>query len=168
VKHENATPHRGAALPLAMILLAVLTVIAAAAVSLSARERQNAASYSRQDFIQECANAAQAKLWGEMAQYGGTAYLGREAAVTELRLPDGTRLTAPAHYDSRKADGTYPNVKDLIIKAQADDTSAMNEQDCTNGACGLVPLGATHLIQAHCIDRGGRSLEIELGIKFAL
>ena len=63
-------PARGAALPLAMILLGVLTVIGVAAVSLSRVERQNAASYSRVDFVTQCANAAQAKLWAEMARSG--------------------------------------------------------------------------------------------------
>jgi len=165
--HHPSTP-RGAALPLAMILLAVLTVIAAAAVSLATKERENAVDDGRPRFLQECANAAQAKLWAEMAQYGGTAYLGKEVAVTEIRLPDGTRIASPAHYDSRRADGTYPNVKDLVIKAQTVEPGGATEQDCTNAACGLVPLGSTHIIEAVCFDSKGRALEIELGIKFAL
>ncbi len=168
MRHENPSSPRGAALPLAMILLAVLTVIAAAAVSLSSKERQNAADDARPRFLQECANAAQAKLWAEMAQHGGTTYLGKEIAVSEIRLPGGTRIAAPAHYDSQAANGAYPNVKELVIKATTDEPGAATEQDCTNGACGLVPLGSTHIVQALCIDAKGRALEIELGIKFAL
>ncbi len=165
---RNPRAPRGAALPVAVILLAVLTAIAVAAVSLSTQERGNAVEDARSRFLQECANAAQAKLWAEMAQYGGTTYLGKEVAVTEIRLPDGTRIASPAHYDSRRADGTYPNVKDLVIKAQTEEAGGATEQDCTNAACGLVPLGSTHIVEAICVDAKGRALEIELGIKFAL
>src|SRR6266498_1794844 len=63
---------RGAALPLAMILLGVLTVVGVAAVSLSTQERANAAAYSKMDAIYACANAATAKLWSELAIYGTT------------------------------------------------------------------------------------------------
>lgn len=156
---------RGAALPLALILLAVLTVIAVAAVSLSGQERVNAASYGRIDFIGECANAAQAKLWSEMA-YQGSAYLSAPVAITSIRLPDGTLVTSPAHYDST---GTTI-VKDVVLKVQSSAGTGgdVNERDCTNNACGMTPLGGTQMIMAHCVDQRGRALEIELGVKFAL
>lgn len=166
----HPSPPRGAALPLAMILLAVLTVIAAAAVKLSSQERQNAVSWSQADFIQECANAAQAKLWADMAQNGGTAYFGSSISVTDIRLPDGTRFVSPGHYDSMqpRADGTLPTVKDLVVVASQDDAGELSEQDCTNGACGLAAPGRTYSIQAYCVDATGRSLELELAVKFAL
>lgn len=157
---------RGAALPLALILLAVLTVVAVAAVSLSGQERVNAASYSRIDFISECATAAQAKIWAEMA-YQGSAYLTAPVAITSVRLPDGSLITSPAHYDSTS--GTTI-VKDVVLKVQSSSGVGgdVNERDCTNSACGLAPLGGTQLIMAHCVDQRGRALEIELGVRFAL
>lgn len=157
---------RGAALPLSLILLAVLTVIAVAAVSLSGQERVNAASYSKLDFINECANAAQAKIWAEMA-YQGTAYLSAPVAVTSVRLPGGSLITSPAHYDFQ----TNPRlVKDVVLKVQSSSGVGgdVNERDCTNSACGLTPLGGTQMIMAHCVDQQGRALEIELGVRFAL
>jgi hypothetical protein len=161
-----ASPPRGAALPLALILLGVLTVIAVASVSLSGRERASAAAYSRVDFMTECANAAQAKLWAEMA-YGGQAIFGASLQVAHVQLPDGTRITSPAHF------GWTPGstvVKDVVLKVQSSAGAGgdVNERDCTNSACGLVPLGATHLIVAHCVDRQDRELELELAVKFAL
>jgi hypothetical protein len=157
---------RGAALPLALILLAVLTVIAVAAVSLSGQERVNARSYGRIDFIHECANAAQAKIWAELA-YQGSAYLSAPTAVTHILLPDGTKLTSPAHYD-QPAGTTL--VKDVVVKVQSSSGTGgdVNERDCTNSACGMTPLGGTQMIMAHCVDQQGRALEIELGIRFAL
>jgi hypothetical protein len=165
---ERALPFRiprGAALPLALILLAVLTAIAVAAVSLSGQERVNAASYGKIDFVNECANAAQAKIWAEMA-YQGSAYLSAPTAVTYVKLPDGTLLTSPAHYDQ----AATALVKDVVLKVQSSAGTGgdVNERDCTNSACGLTPLGGTQMIMAHCVDQQGRALEIELGVKFAL
>ncbi len=165
-RHAGSRSDRGAVLPVALIMVGVLTVVAVAAVSLSGRERVNAASYSRLDFISECANAAQAKLWSEIA-YGGPAYLSAPFQVTSVTLPDGTILRSPAHYDSTAT----TLVKDVILKVQSSSGgsgSGVNERDCTNSACGLVPLGATQIVMAHCKDTRGRELEIELGIKFAL
>lgn len=161
-----ARPPRGAALPLALILLGVLTVVAMAAVSLSSRERVSAAAYSRIDFMTECANAAQAKLWAEMA-YGGQAIFGSALQVTHVQLPDGTKITSPAHFDWKAGTTT---VKDVVLKVESSAGAGadVNERDCTNSACGLMPLGATHLVVAHCVDRDDRELELELAIKFAL
>ncbi len=166
-RNRRARSARGAALLLALILLGVLTAIAVAAVTLSTQERTNAADYSRVDFVNACANAAQAKLWAEVS-YQSSAYFGSGVAVTSVELPDGTKLTSPAHYDADPAH--MPIVKDVVLKVQssAGEAGNANERDCTNGACGLMPFGATQLVVAHCRDVRGRELEIELGVKFAL
>lgn len=163
--HSTRT-QRGAALPLAMIFLGVLTVVAVAAVSLSGQERVNAAAYSRIDFINECATAAQAKIWSELA-YQGTGYMGAPIAVTSVKLPDGSLITSPAHYDSTA--GTTL-VKDIVLKVQASSGTGgdVNEADITNRASGLTPIGGTQLIIARCVDPRDRALEIELAVKFAL
>ena len=159
---------RGSALLVAMILLLVLSVIGAAAVRLSSQERNNAAAMTRVQFLNACANAAQAKIWAEMSQYG-LGYLGSAVQVTPMTLPDGTTIVGPAHYDSKDASGNYPLVKDVTFKVETASTSgAMNERDCTNGGCGIVPLGQTNGMTALCTDAAGRSYEIELAVKFAL
>ncbi len=158
----DARPH-GAALPLALILLAVLTVIAVAAVSLSGQERINAGSYSRIDFVNECANAAQAKMWSELAYSAG--YLTAPVTVTSVRMKDGTKFTSPAHYDQPPT----AIVKNVVLSVQSSSGAgaSSSEQDCTNSACGLAPPGATQLVTAHCVDTRGRELEIEIGVRFA-
>src|SRR5512144_1066556 len=90
---------RGSALPLALILLGVVTAIAVAGVSLSTQERANAASYSRVDAALACANAAVGTLWAELGVYG-TNIATSSAAIATLTLPDGTKLQAPAHYNT--------------------------------------------------------------------
>jgi hypothetical protein len=166
VASTNGRKARGAALPLAMILLAALTAIGVAAVSLATIERRNAAAYYHIDAVQECANAARAKIYAEMAQYG-MAYLGASVAVTDIRLPDGTRVESPAHYDSRSG-GVTPIVKDVVVTMKPMAGEAMAEQDCTNSACGIAPPGTINVVTAHCTDTQGREFEIEAGIKFAL
>lgn len=163
--HPSRTPH-GAALPLSLILLAVLTAVAVAAVSLSGQERVNAGAYARIDFVNECATAAQAKIWSELA-YQGTGYMGSPVAITSVRLPDGSVITSPAHYDSTA--GTTL-VKDVVLKVQASSGTGgdINEADITNRASGLTPIGGTQLIIARCVDARERALEIELAVKFAL
>ncbi len=161
---DMARSERGAALPLALIMLGVLTAIAVAAVSLSSQERTNAASYSRVDFVNACANAAQAKLWAEVS-YQSIAYFGSGMQVTSVKMPDGTVFTSPAHYDQDPS----TIVKDVVLKVESNSGGGnVNERDCTNAACGLTPLGATQLVVAHCKDTRGRELEIELGVRFAL
>ncbi len=167
MRRRHSTPsERGAALPLAMIVLGVLTVVAVAAVSLSGQERVNAGAYSRIDFINECATAAQVKIWSELA-YQGTGYMSSPVAVTSVKLPDGSLLTSPAHYDSTA--GTTL-VKDVVLKVQASSGTGgdVNEADMTNRAGGLAPIGGTQLIIARCVDAHERALEIELAVKFAL
>jgi hypothetical protein len=152
---------------LALVLLGVLTVIGAASVLLASQERVNASSKSKIDFLNACANAAQAKIWAEMTQYG-LSYLGSTVQVTPMNLPDGTTVVAPAHYG--QLDGTPPTVQSVTFKVESDsgEGNSMNERDCTNGACGLVPLGQTYGMTALCKDAAGREYEIELAVKFAL
>jgi Tfp pilus assembly protein PilX len=165
----RSKPARGSALLLAMLLLTVLTVIGVAAVALSSQERQNASAKTRLDFLTACANAAQAKIWAEMAQYG-LGYLGSTVNVTAQSLADGTQVAAPAHYDDFDASATAKLVKDVVFKVESSGTTqtSMNERDCTNGACGMTPLGQSYGMTALCIDPSGREFEVELAVKFAL
>lgn len=166
---RRKTPPRGSALLLAMLLLAVLTIVGSAAVALSSQERSNAAAKTRLDFLTACANAAQAKIWAEMAQYG-LGYLGSSVKVTARSLADGTKVAAPAHYDDFDPSATAKLVKEVVFKVESSGTtqSSLNERDCTNGACGMTPLGQTYGLTALCIDPSGRQFEIELAVKFAL
>jgi hypothetical protein len=159
-------PH-GSALLLALVLLGVLTVIGAAAVLLSSQERLNASSATKVEFLNACANAAQAKIWAEMSQYG-LGYLGSAVQVTATTLPDGTKVMAPAHYGHIDA-ATAPLVSNVTFRAQSSASeNILNERDCTNAACGLTPLGQTYGMTAVCKDAAGREFEIELAVKFGL
>jgi type II secretory pathway pseudopilin PulG len=158
---------RGNTLIVSMILLGVLSVIGVAAVSLSARERQNANAQKRYQTLIECANAAQAKIWAEVAHWG-PGYLTSANPVTSITLPDGTKLTSPAHYLGDG--GSTPLVKDVVFTVpQGAGGGPNSEQDCTNQNCAMAAAGgAPYGAVAHCVDANGREYEVELAFRLGL
>jgi Tfp pilus assembly protein PilV len=163
----HCSSKRGNTLLISMILLGVLSVIGVAAVSLSARERQNASAQRRYQMLVECANAAQAKIWAELARYG-PGYLTSANPVTEVVMPDGTRIASPAHYDFDG--GSAPMVKDVVFTVQEGAGGGpTGERDCTNQACSMTGGAATpYGVVAHCVDAGGREYEVELAFRLGL
>jgi Tfp pilus assembly protein PilX len=159
-------PQRGSVLVTAIVLLAVLTVIGVAAVRLGSQERMNAATRGKHEFSQACANAAVAKVWGEMSNYG-LGYLGSGVKVTAMSLPDGTILTSPSHY-GQPTGASAPLVRDVVLRVESLSSSQQAERDCTNKLCGPDDLGRSYSVTAHCKDARGREAEVELALKFAL
>jgi Tfp pilus assembly protein PilX len=158
---------RGSVLLTAMILLTVLMIIGVAAVRLASQERVNAAAKGKLEFSQSCANAAVAKIYAEMSN-SGLGYLGGGLQVTAMPLPDGTTLTAPAHY-GQATGAAAPLVKDVTFRVESTTGSAQQaERDCTNKLCGPNDLGRTYNVTAHCKDAHGREAEVELALKFAI
>lgn len=156
-------PPRGSALLTSMILLAVLTALGIAAVSLSTQERKNSAAKVGIDALEACANAAQAKIWAEMSQYGLASMAG-SVSVSAMNLPGG--LTGmPGHYGSQNLPSLTLN--DVTL-TETSDNGSLGEQDCTNRACGMNTLGHVQRGFAHCVDRFNREFEVEIAIKFAL
>jgi Tfp pilus assembly protein PilX len=163
---ERSNPRRkerGAALPLAIILLGVLTVIAVTAVSLSTQERTAAAAYSNLDAIYACANAGVGKLWREIA-VSGTQYASSTDLITYIVLPDGTKLTAPAHYDT----AATATVKSVVSAETGNADGTQPETDMTNKGLPTVKVGQTQIFSVTCQDANGRILEVEVGLRFAL
>ena len=153
---------RGSALLTTMILLAVLMVIGIAAVSLSSQERANASAKARLDFATACANAAQAKIWSELAD-SGLGYLGTAVQISPVTLPDGTVLTS-GHYD---ADAGAVTVTNSVFAADCNGANPLAERDFTNTVVARTAGGRCYAIQARCIDPSGRQMEVEFGLRFA-
>lgn len=168
MRTSHRRSERGSALLTSIILLGVLMVLGVAAISLSAQERRNAAAKASVDALQACANAAQAKIWAEMSQYG-LASLAGSVSVTvanggSMPLPGG--LTGmPGHYDSQNLPALTLND---VTYTETTSNGTLGEQDCTNRACGGGTLGHTQRAFAHCIDSSGRQFEVEIAVKFAL
>jgi hypothetical protein len=160
---------RGSALLFVIILLAVMSLIGGASVLLSSRERQNAAAKTAVSTSIACAHAAQAKLWAELAKYG-FGNLASAMTVTDVReLPDGTQLAVPAHY--RELDGSSGVISAEIMEhAQAAGAASAGggERNAANSDQDATQMGQTLTATARCTTPGGRDMEVEIGVRFAL
>ncbi len=162
---------QGAALVVAMVLLLVLAVLGTAAVSLAARDRNNASSQARYQRLVECASAAQSMIWAQLARYG-TNYIGSSQPVGTVTLPDGTALAAPRHYGQNAAT-TFANVAYRVTSGGG--APAVADQDCSNRMCGQGGGNPNPVvIVARCTDPypgpdgQPRQYEVEMSFVFAL
>jgi Tfp pilus assembly protein PilX len=159
--------HRGSTLILVVVLLAVLSVIGVAAVSLGSQERINASAKGRRDAMAACASAARMALWAELARYGAS-YLTSTSPVGEIVLADGTTLAAPAHYRDAHTDGlpvvqivrTHRIVRSLAAKT----VDLTNRMDAPQSQLG----GTAYTVVARCRDARQREQEVEFTTVIAL
>ncbi len=158
---------RGASLIVAMVLLAVLSVVGVAAVVLSGQERINAGAQFGYQALVECANAAQAKFWADL-QVRGLGYLSPATAstiaVTSIRLPDGRTLDAPAHYGST---GTFYASHGIGTGSAGTPSAQGGDIDITNLIVGGRPPGQPTWVTARCTDSAGREHEVEFAFRFS-
>jgi len=161
-------PPRGSTLVLAMVLLAVLSLLGVAAVSLSLQERTSSSAKARRDLQVACANAARLVIYAELARHG-TAYFGSTAAWPSVTLPDGTQLSQ-SHYDTPAGVSVKDIVPMRILPVSSDPASA-GTADLTNTFDALGKDSSTargYEVVARCQDSKGRDLEVEFVVAFAL
>lgn len=158
---------RGSTIVLVTVLLLVLTIVGVAAVRLASQERVNAASKGTRDQLVACANAARLQLWAEISR-SGPGYLKSGDPAVDVTLPDGTVLTAPAHFTSAGKDGA--NVVDLVSLTPMFTAKAAGGGDMTNRMVDPRKMegGLGNRILARCRDPKGRELLVEFTTKFAL
>lgn len=161
---------RGSTLVIALILLAVLSVIGVAAVSLGSRERANASGKQRVDSLVACAQAARAQIWAEVARYGPGYFSSSRALDAPIDVSGYGELSAPAHYDS----STTMHVDEVIVgfEGGASDGAPAPMRDLTNAAPGSDALtgGRVWRITARCTDSRPEhnKFEVEFSMRFAL
>jgi hypothetical protein len=164
---SSASAH-GSTLVLAMILLAVLSLVGVAAVTLSSRERANVGAKAKRDLQIACANAARSIIYAELARYG-PGYLSSPQALPTFTLPDGTVLSQQ-HYDTAPGMTVKDITPQRILSVSADSKST-GASDLTNTfesarvAGGSVP-GFDAVVR--CEDSKGRMLEVELVVAMTL
>jgi hypothetical protein len=149
----------GSTLLVAMVLLAILSVIGVAAVTLSSQERTNASAKTHRDRLVACAAAAQAQIWAELLHYGPR-LLGRSGLTVPARaLPDGTQLLA-GHYQ----DPDVVVVDTGVRQSDCKPLTAEDYVDLTNRDSFFTLSGSCFQITARCRDPQGRELEVEFGL----
>jgi type IV pilus assembly PilX-like protein len=157
---------RGSVLIVAMLLLLVLTILGVAAVSASTKERLASGVKSRHDRLLACARAAQAKIWAEVAMQG-PGYLTGASPVTAITLPDGTQLTAPAHYDTQADGSVEARTVTLVVRDGASGARLPASANMSNQGEIAAPPGNVTRVTARCVDTFGRPFEVELAVRFA-
>lgn len=163
---------RGNMLVVAMILLAVLSVVGVSAVMLSSEERRNASSKARRDALEACARAAQAQVWAEVAKYGPTYLKSGTLVVAPATLPGGVTVRAPAHYSDTTPDTGAVQVDSVVVQFDqgVSDGSLATASDLTNRAVAIDQLGSgkAYRVVARCRDGKARELEVEFAMRFTL
>ena len=156
---RTSRPERGSTLVLAMVLLAVLSIVGVGAVALSMQERTNAGLKTHRDRLVACAAAAQAAIWAEMLAYGPSFLPASGAPVPEITLPDGTRFRAGHYHDT----GTVV-VNTAVRVVPCRDAKSEDYVDLTNRDSAFFQAGNCYAITARCADSQDRELEVEFGI----
>jgi hypothetical protein len=159
---------RGSALVLAMVLLAVLSLIGVAAVSLASQERANAGAKTQRDLQIACANAARMVVYAELARYG-SGYLASTDQLPSVTLSDGTVLSQ-AHYDTPAGLQVKEVVPERVLPVTSDPKSA-GTADLTNAFEAIGQDSPTVLgyeVVAKCQDAKGRELEVEFVVAYSL
>jgi Tfp pilus assembly protein PilX len=167
---------RGSMLVVAMILLAVLSVLGVSAVLLSSEERRNASSKARRDALEACARGAQAQVWAEVARYGPTYLKSGTFVAAPDTLPGGMSVRAPAHYSdatiNATPDGGDIRVDSVVVQFDqgVSDGSVATASDLTNRAVAIDQLGSgkAYRVVARCRDGKARELEVEFSMRFTL
>lgn len=159
---------RGSTLLLAMILLAVLSIIGVAAVTIAGQDRSNVGAIGIHDKSVACANAAQMVIYSELAKFG-LAYITGSTPIPTVTLPDGTTLSQ-AHYDTAAGvtvqSITPARTVPIATSPNSAGTSDLTNTFTVNGSAGQTVTG--YQVVALCTDAHGRKQEVEFVVTFPL
>jgi len=159
---------RGSTLLLVMILLAVLSLVGVAAISIAEQDRVNVAAAGIRDMQVACAQAAQMVVYSELAKFGSS-YLTSATPIPTVTMPDGTQL-AHAHYDTLPGVTVESITPQYALPVSSNPLSAGTgnlSNRFTNPGSGTVP---AYRVVALCTDTHNppRKLEVEFMIAFSL
>jgi len=159
-------PPRGSALILVVIILAVLALMGVAALSLSQQEAANVSRQVNYQMVVACAEAAQRKIWAEIAAANGS--IPQQSLPTVIPHPYGAMRMSAGHFDQDTSAITQVQLRDNAVKETPPNaTSGGLEIDDTNRfASGF--LNRHYFVFAHCRDSKDRQYEVELMVKFGL
>lgn len=154
---------RGSGLILAVIVLAVLAMLAAAALQIAQQEAATVSRHISYEMLVSCAQAAQAKLWAEYANYNTI------NPVMPSVIPGTKSALQLGHYEQNPSTTTSVTFDESAMKPLDPNviSGGIRELDQTNTfRKGLG--GQPYQIFAHCFDDRGRQYEVELLVRFGL
>ena len=168
----RASP-RGAVLLLVVVLLAVVTVLALAAIGFSGAERGAASSFRSSEELVACADAGRQYLLSRFRLIGGSP---TQLAPTDQRLDlaglpgcggavpaDDARCIRSGHL------GEPPTISGVRLIPQVTLGRRSSARDLTNVIAPASGLGGqTYQVVVHCTDSRGAQTEVEFTLRFGL
>jgi FlaG/FlaF family flagellin (archaellin) len=158
-KHE-----RGSALLTAVIVVLAVTIIGVGIISFAAREIAGATAGAQRQGLVACAESARQLLLSRFHAVGLV-----PTAVDALNVTlDGTGGRTAAvggHVDQSDATVQVSQVQFLPDNAFGPTTRT---RDITNTVSLIGQGGKPLRVVVHCVDGGGRQLEVEFGVRFGL
>lgn len=166
---------RGSILVVAVVVVAVLSTLAAAAISFSSTEYSAARVYTSGDELVSCADAGRQYLLSKFKMLGPpptnlqlSARLDTAdstACSNTASPPSGGRCARGGHIGQR--DVTVKGVRVIPSSSVAD--SRRNARDLTNVITTPNSLGGQYYqLVVHCEDDRGRETEVEFALRFGL
>lgn len=154
---------RGSALLLAVIVLGTLALLAAAGLRLAQQESVTVNQRIHHQTLIACAQAAEKKLWAEVAVRG----TGSGVKVKPTVIPGANTRLSIGHYDEDPSDITEVALDDNFRPLEAAAASGgIEENDATNNMRMGGLFGQPYLMVAHCTDVRGRQYEVELLVRW--
>lgn len=156
---------RGSAMVLVVIILAVLAMLGAAALRLAQQEAVNVSRRIDYQVLASCAEAAQKRVWADIAKYGTNA----SPLLKPTIIPGANTRLVIGHFDNDITDVTSVTFADGLTPVPKDAMSGgIDDNNLTNTIATSRGGGSPYMLTAHCTDKRGRQYEVELLVKFGL
>ncbi len=174
MKNTPMPSPRGAVMLLVIVLLAVVTVLALAAIGFSSAERGAASSFRSSEELVACADAGRQYLLSRFRLLGGSP---TQLTPTDQRLDmaglPGCGGNVPADSDGRCIRsghlGQTPTISGVRLVPQATLGRRSSARDLTNVIAPASGLGGqTYQLIVHCVDGRGAQTEVEFTVRFGL
>ncbi len=154
---------RGSALLLVVIILGVLAMLGATALQLAQQESTSVNQRINYQTLVNCAEAAERKLWSEVAVQG----VASGATVKPTVIPGTNARLAVGHFDSDPNDTATVSLDDNFFQiGQSAASGGLQDNDATNTIRQGGFFGQPYMMYAHCTDSRGRKYEVELMVEW--
>ncbi len=155
---------RGSSLVLAVIVVLVISIIGVGIINFATLEVAGATSGARRQGLVACAESARQLLVSRFHAVGlvPTAV---EALNLQLDGTGGQMNAVGGHFDEAAANVQVSQVQFLPDNSFGPTSRA---RDITNTVSLIGQGGKPLRVIAHCVDGGGRQLEVEFGFRFGL
>ena len=160
----NVRSQRGSALVIAVIAVVVITIVGVGIINFASQEIAGATAGARRQGLVACTEAARQLLLSRFHAVGlvPTQVEGLNVAMDGT---GGTTTGVGGHYDESASTVQVSQVQFLPDNAFGPTSKS---RDLTNTVSLIGQGGKPLRVVAHCVDAGGRQLEVEFGFRFGL